>query len=420
MDRVRAIRDGVPGSGTPDPTPTTTPDLPAGVSRDLAMSADWISSWWTALALALAAGAVAVWLLGRRRTWRARGRPAGSSRGRGRETWSGRSATAGGVAGVVVLSLATGLVAANAVSGYVPGVGALVPTLRGWGVLAPSDARWNPRQSAGDGEHGAVRTVDIPAAATERMAAGPAWVYTPPGFDPTSDVRYPVVYLVHGSPGRPSDFFAAADAGRAMDSLIAHDVVGPMILVSLDVNGTGPSARDTECLDSTTGGSLVETYVTTTAIAWVDAHLPTIADREHRVVGGASSGGFCALNLGLRHTDLYSVILGLMPYADPGSGGEAMLSTPEEIAANSPSGYIPTMDFAGPVGVFLDTGTLAGQEARTRDRELAALLTARGQRVELREEPGQGHTWAMVKVGLPYALRFAGRIVAPPTPAPIP
>ena len=45
------------------------------------------------------------------------------------------------------------------------------------------------------------------------------------------------------------------------------------------MNGAGPGGRDTECLDSTTGGALVETYLTT--------RKPT---RHHPRMGGTDWG----------------------------------------------------------------------------------------------------------------------------------
>ena len=76
---------------------------------------------------------------------------------------------------------------------------------------------------------------------------------------------------MHGSPGEGGDWFAAGNVPDTMDVLLEHHLVEPMIVVGMDVNGTGPSAEDTECLDSTTGGSQVETYISDTVIPWVDA-----------------------------------------------------------------------------------------------------------------------------------------------------
>jgi enterochelin esterase-like enzyme len=391
----------------PLPEPDTAPTLPPAVLRELAGRSDWVSSWWTVGLLAAAGVLVAglvVWDR-RRRTARHAGGP-----GRPRGAWR---AWAGTVASglLVVLSVS---VAVNAYAGYVPNVAAFRTTMAGWGLVDPPPShRDKPSERAGSSATGSVTSTPLPATDL-RMADGITWVYTPPGFDPSASTRYPVVYLFHGSPGQPSDWFAAADSANVMDTLLAAQLVQPMILVAVDVNGTGPSSRDTECLDSTTGGAQVETYVTDVVIPWVDRTLPTVPDREHRAIGGMSSGGFCALNLGLRHLDTFSAIMALEPYGDPGGGGRAMLATQEELEANSPSHYIPTMDFTAPVAVFLDGGSEAPRFDREANRRLAAALTERGQTVALREEPGQGHTWAMVHAGLPYGLEFVSEHLAQP------
>ena len=55
-------------------------------------------------------------------------------------------------------------------------------------------------------------TVDFYSPALHREAD--YFVYLPPGYDPARH-RYPVYYLLHGSPGRPQVFFAIAEHGRA-------------------------------------------------------------------------------------------------------------------------------------------------------------------------------------------------------------
>jgi enterochelin esterase-like enzyme len=393
---------GARGAGAvPLPEPESAPTLPAAVLRELAGRGDWVSSWWTVAGLAVAGVLLAVLVVvdqrrraraGRRSPWRA---------------WVGTAA-----AGLlVVLSVST---AVNAYAGYVPNVKALRTTMAGWGLVDPPPShRDTPSTRDGSTTAGSVTMTPVPARSL-RMAEGNTWVYTPPGFDASGATRYPVVYLFHGSPGQPSDWFAAADGADVMDTLLRARLVQPMILVAVDANGTGPSARDTECLDSTTGGAQVETYVTDVVIPWVDENFPTVPDRAHRAIGGASAGGFCALNLGLRHLDTFSAIMALEPYGDPGDGGRAMLATRQEFDANSPSHYLPTMDFTEPVAVFLDGGGEASRAGRESNQRLAAQLMERGQTVELREEPGQGHTWAMFHAGLPYGLRFISEHLAQP------
>ena len=49
--------------------------------------------------------------------------------------------------------------------------------------------------------------------------------YLPPGYDPLHR-RYPVYYLLHGSPGRPKVFVDIASMGLRMDNLIAEHRCG--------------------------------------------------------------------------------------------------------------------------------------------------------------------------------------------------
>ncbi|MHA7135463.1 alpha/beta hydrolase [Oerskovia turbata] len=393
---------GASGATTvPLPEPESAPTLPAAVLRELAGRGDWVSSWWTVVGLAVAGVVLAVLVVvdqrrraraGRRSPWRA---------------WVGTAASAL----LVVLSVSA---AVNAYAGYIPNVKALRTTMAGWGLVDPPPSfRDAPSTRDGSTTAGSVTMTPVPARGL-RMADGNTWVYTPPGFDASGATRYPVVYLFHGSPGQPSDWFAAADGADVMDTLLKARLVQPMILVAVDANGTGPSARDTECLDSTTGGAQVESYVTDVVIPWVDESFPTVPDRAHRAIGGASAGGFCALNLGLRHLDTFGAIMALEPYGDPGDGGRAMLATRAEFDANSPSHYLPTMDFTEPVAVFLDGGGEAPPSGRESNQRLAAQLMERGQTVALREEPGQGHTWAMFHAGLPYGLQFISEHLAQP------
>lgn len=367
------------------------PVLPPDVLHELGQGGDFLGSWWTVVGLAVLT-AVLVTVAVRRR----RPRP-GRRRRRVWPAW-----TAAVTALVLCLAIAT-----NVVVGYMPSVAAARVTLAGWGIgHAHALPHGIPVANAASVATGATQPVTIPAPPELRMGTAPSWVYTPPGYAESAD-RYPVVYLVHGSPGHAGDWFAAGNVGHAMDTLLAHGLVQPMIVVSVDVNGTGPAARDTECLDSTTGGALVETYLTTVVIPYVDTHLRTVADRTGRAFGGFSSGGYCALDQVLRHTGLYSTLLAMAPYGDPGTGGTAMLATGAEWATHHVTAYAPTIPLPHPVAAFVAVaGADHGQDSRDA-RTIAAALRQRGQDVVLHVARGDVHTWNMARATLPYALVFA-------------
>ena len=332
------------------PAPDTAQTLPPDVFRALHDQSQWLGSWWTVAALgALAAGLVAVVVLRRRR---------------GRRSWPGA------VAAVVVLAL-TAVAGLNAYAGYVPSLAAARVLLVGHGIGGLG------AEATGTATTGALEPVHIPVPPELRMPDATTWIYTPPGYDP-STTRYPVVYLIHGEPGTSSDWVAGGDAAHTMDVLTRAGLVPPMILVSPEVNGI--TDTDTECLDSTRGGPQVETYLLDVLVPWVDAHLATIPDPEHRIIGGMSAGAFCAVDQGLRHQDVFSTILAILPYVNPGEDGGGMLSTPAELAAHDVARYLPDLALPRPVPVFVDVpGDELHSEEAAQAATLVRLLTARGE-----------------------------------------
>ncbi|GDY32183.1 alpha/beta hydrolase [Gandjariella thermophila] len=232
-------------------------------------------------------------------------------------------------------------------------------------------------------------------------------VMLPPGYDDPANRnrRYPVVYLIHGYPGGSADdWFTAGDAVNTMHQLLERQLVQPMIIVAPTVSAGVPTT-DWECLN-VPGGPQLESYLTETVVPRIDARYRTIADRRHRAIAGMSGGGFCALNVGLHHVDEYATMLVTLPYDDPGSAVSLLQGNPALIDANTPRRYIPTMPFPYPVAVMLDAGDHA-QTDMTTSRRIAAALTARGQKVSMRFEPGLVHTWRTARAALPFLLAFA-------------
>jgi enterochelin esterase-like enzyme len=354
---------------------------------DRISSQGWLESIWTGVVLAavtLLLLAALVRLVRRRRRSGVLRRP--------RRT----AIAATGTVALIGLVL-TGAAFANTYAGYVPDLQAADRIL---GVAAPSAA-----QPAGLGTGAATGTVTRQTLAdpANRIPAGDVWVYTPPGYDaPGNNARYPVVYLLHGWPGRPSDWFAAGRADRTLDLLIAQHDLPPVIAVAPDMSG-GNYLQDTEGMNLP-GGPQVENFLTGTVVRWTDAHYRTLADPAHRVIGGASAGGSVSLDLGLRHQKVFGGIVSEEPYGSPGTDTLAELhQNRAEYLAHSPDHYLPTLRFSRPMPTFISVGALANQNDA---RMLAAQLTGRGQPVQLTVEPGQRHTWSEARLGLAYGLTW--------------
>ncbi|HEX5533564.1 MAG TPA: alpha/beta hydrolase-fold protein [Actinomycetales bacterium] len=229
------------------------------------------------------------------------------------------------------------------------------------------------------------------------------YVYTPPGYDPTGPTRYPVLYLVHGTPGASSDWFGAGGAPHTLDVLMDSGLVRPVIVIGVDANGVGLS--DTECLNSSMGGPQVETYLNQVVVPWGDANYRTKTDWAHRSIGGMSMGAFCALDQALRHEELYGSAIAIEPFDNPGTGETPPL-TSDEVERCSPGQYLPTLVFHHPVPTFLAFGETARGGDSSETEGLADQLRSRSQDVLLHEVFGEGHTWPMASKALPYGLEF--------------
>jgi len=356
------------------------PTLAPEVARALAEgTSDWISSWWTVAAVGMLA--VVLLTLG----WRAWRRRAAA----GRKPRRAATIASASVAAVLALALA-----ANVTAGYFP----TVDSLGRWtGSLLGLD---EGGQDSGDGAPaGEVTEVTIPVPADVSVPSSSTWIYTPPGYDASQS--YPVLVLAHGSPGTSADWITAGEAPHILDVLIDAGVIDPVVAVAFDMNGTGPGAEDTECLDSTTGGSDVESYLDDVVVPYVDA---TYATNGTHLIAGFSAGAFCALDQGLRHPETYSGIVAIAPYLDPGTGGEAMLDSDAERAAHDVHAYasslLPADQAVALMLVDDDDGTV-----REHLEQTAGDLRAVGRSVLLHQVDA-GHTWAGAREAFAPALVY--------------
>ena len=133
-------------------------------------------------------------------------------------------------------------------------------------------------------------------------------VYLPPGYE-NGQERYPVIYVLAGFVGfgrallNRRGFSEALD--ERLDRLIAQVRMRPAIVVMPDCfTRYGGS----QYLDSEATGRY-ETHLVEELVPFVDARYRTIPEPAFRAVMGRSSGGFGALVLGLRHPDVFGIVV---------------------------------------------------------------------------------------------------------------
>ncbi len=123
-------------------------------------------------------------------------------------------------------------------------------------------------------------------------------IYLPAGYN-SGELRYPVVYFLHGLGGNET-----SDSGVVSDSMadaIEKGLIRPAIAVF--ANGY----ENSRWADSKDGKKPAETNVIRELIPHIDATYRTIADREHRVVTGFSMGGLGAVMYGTKSPEVFSI-----------------------------------------------------------------------------------------------------------------
>jgi len=139
-------------------------------------------------------------------------------------------------------------------------------------------------------------------------------IILPPSYG-SSDKRYPVVYFLHGHGGSPDQFVRVADTAR--DAMAAGTIKEFLIVCANGSTRFGGGFY----VDSPVSGKFEEFIVKDTT-TFVDARYRTLAKPESRAIAGFSMGGFGAINLGMRHPDVYAAVYALDPglFAPDGLG----------------------------------------------------------------------------------------------------
>ena len=180
-------------------------------------------------------------------------------------------------------------------------------------------------------------------------------VYLPPTYYTHigQNKRYPVLYLLHGSPGQAHDWFTGGKANQSADTLIALGKIPELIMVLPD--GNGQPGATSEWANSYNQHQLIESYVVNDVVQYIDSKYRTIPDAAHRAIGGQSMGGFGATNIAVHHPDIFGSVISLggYYYAEGGIWG----NNAAYMRQNSPAAVLPAKKQAWKLQFFLGAGT---------------------------------------------------------------
>ncbi len=238
-------------------------------------------------------------------------------------------------------------------------------------------------------------------------------VYLPAGFDPASDVKYPVVYLLHGLYGTYKDWATTGHMKDVVDELIASGEIVPMVIIM-------PNAGDPDIHNNWNGyfnmpGHPYEDFFFKELIPTVEARYKIYGDKQHRAVMGLSMGGGGSTVYAQRHPDMFSSCYAMSAWLDStvreDMEKDKFYLVNKAVREHSALDFIDKADDATleqlrTVKWFFDCGDDDG----LMDLSVALFqkMRARGLRSELRIRDGW-HGWEYWHTALRLSLPFASR-----------
>lgn len=249
-----------------------------------------------------------------------------------------------------------------------------------------------PREAAFVKQPGTLEKVFVPSPALGGRSQE-TYVYLPPGYSSHPQRRYPVLYLLHGFPGRPLAFITTVQLGVLEDSLTTRHRAQPLILV-MPFGSTG-TFNDKEWTDGATRGNGWGTFVTRDLVRYVDAHYRADPQRSARGIAGLSEGGYGAINLAVQHPGEFSLVESWSGYEKPDPLRSIFGPKLQLLARNDPSSRLPS---AAPtlrkLGTYFWFYSGTEDRFRAQNQAFARELTKLGVRNHFFASFG-GHNWAL-------------------------
>jgi enterochelin esterase-like enzyme len=127
-------------------------------------------------------------------------------------------------------------------------------------------------------------------------------IYLPDGYE-DSGLEYPHMYLLHGSFGNENDWLVDGQAQQTLDRLIREGHIPPAVIImpgskSWWVDGYNEAA---------------ETAFFEDLMPHIEQTWRVIPEREGRLIGGLSAGGYGTVNFVLEHPEMFAAAAALSP-----------------------------------------------------------------------------------------------------------
>jgi enterochelin esterase-like enzyme len=196
-----------------------------------------------------------------------------------------------------------------------------------------------------------LETFDSKAMGTVRQYG----LILPSDYKQNPNKRYPVIFLLHGGHDDANAWVKKIGIIRVLEELYTSGKLPPSIVITPDGNDKrGSSALwDPQYYDGPNGK--VGTLIGSELVQVVKSRYRTFESPQFWAMGGLSSGGWGAVNIGLRHVDNFNILFSHIGYFTDQSGPE-----------NSPLAFVRKLpvEQRKQLRIYIDVGKddLAGKE----------------------------------------------------------
>jgi enterochelin esterase-like enzyme len=188
-----------------------------------------------------------------------------------------------------------------------------------------------------------VQTFNSKAMGTTRRYG----IILPPNYEQHPQQRYPVIFLLHGGHDNERAFYDKYALTSVLEKLYRQGQLPPSILISPDGNDNRGSSPiwDPQYFNGSNGN--VGTLIGSELPQVIRSRYRTLNEPRFWAMGGVSSGGWGAYNIGLRYLNYFHIFFSHSGYFMDNSGAE-----------NSPNQFIQEISTAQRrmIRAYLDAG----------------------------------------------------------------
>jgi enterochelin esterase-like enzyme len=244
-------------------------------------------------------------------------------------------------------------------------------------------------------------------------------VYLPDGYE-HSDLRYPVLFMLHGFSENENAWVTKGHINQAADHLIAAGEIPPILIIM-------PGSGDNWYLDLK---EKIETAFIQDLVPEVEHTFRIIAERQGRGIGGDSMGGYGALRFILKYPEQFGAAVLMSPaiyVPEPpltsSARKGAVFGNPFDATIWQRVNYPSLIDdfFAKnlPIALYVNAGDHDDFEIETQIGPLYKMMREHKFPVAMRVTAGI-HDFAVWRAELPDALRFiCGEMRSPEQMTPV-